>query len=148
MANGNDDRRSSGRWQGFDLGGGSGNRRRWQFTLGYILLGLLVLFVLQSLFVPQPEAIDYSRFLQLVEEGQVERVAISETEVAGNLRNGTDAGFVAVRPPGIDEQELLALLREHDVEFTGQQPSAFSNFLFSWILPILVLVAIWGFVFR
>jgi cell division protease FtsH len=150
LANGNDDRRPPGRWQGFDLGGGGGGtRRRWQFTLGYILLGILVLFLLQSLFVPQPRDLDYSEFLRQVEAGQVERVAISETEVAGELRNEPGGpGFVAVRPPGIDEQELLDLLRENDVEFSGRQPSAFSNLLFSWILPILILVAIWGFVFR
>jgi cell division protease FtsH len=150
MANGNDDRRSPGRWQGFDFGGGGGgNRRRWQFTLGYVLLGVLVLFLLQSLFVPQPQEVPYSEFLQQVEQGQVERAAISETEVTGELRGDEDsAGFVTVRPPGVDEQELLDLLRQNGVTFTGQQPSAFSNFLFSWILPILILVAIWGFVFR
>jgi cell division protease FtsH len=149
LANGSDDRRPPGRWQGFDFGGGGGNRRRWQFTLGYVLLGVLVLFLLQSLFVPQPRDLDYSEFLRQVEQGQVERVAISETEVAGEFRGDEGgAGFSTVRPPGIDEQELLDLLRENDVEFSGRQPSALSNFLFSWILPILILVAIWGFVFR
>ena len=148
MANGNDERRPPGRWQGFDFGGG-GSRRRWQFTLGYILLGVLVLFLLQSLFVPQPQSIDYSEFLRRVEQGQVQRVAISETEVAGEVRGQEGGpGFVTVRPPGVDEQELLDLLRQNGVEFSGQQPSALSNFLFSWIIPILILVAIWGFVFR
>jgi cell division protease FtsH len=148
VPNGSDERRPPGRWQGFDFGGG-GNRRRWQFTLGYVLLGVLVLFLLQSLFVPQPRDLDYSEFLRQVEQGQVERVAISETEVAGEFRGEEGGpGFSTVRPPGVDEQELLDLLRENNVEFSGRQPSAFSNFLFSWILPILILVAIWGFVFR
>jgi len=143
-----DDDRRQGRWQGFDFGSGGGDRRRWRFTLGYVLLGALVLYLLQIALVPQPQELDYSRFLSLVEEGRVERVAISETEVAGELRGEEGPGFVTTRPPGVDEQELLSLLQEQDVAFTGQQPSAFSNFLFSWILPILVLVAIWGFVFR
>ncbi len=143
-----DDDRRQGRWQGFDFGSGGGDRRRWRFTLGYVLLGALVLYLLQIALVPQPQELDYSRFLSLVEEGRVERVAISETEVAGELRDEQGPGFVTTRPPGVDEQELLSLLQEQDVAFTGQQPSAFSNFLFSWILPILVLVAIWGFVFR
>jgi cell division protease FtsH len=142
----NDDRRP-GRWQGFDLGSGGGDRRRWRFTLGYILLGVLVLYFLQVALVPQPQEIDYSEFLSKVQQGEVERVAISETEVTGEFR-GPENGFVTTRPPGVDEQELLLLLQEHNVAFTGQQPSAFTNFLFSWILPILVLVAIWGFLFR
>jgi cell division protease FtsH len=149
MANGNDERRPPGRWQGFDLGGaGGGNRRRWQFTLGYVLLGVLVLFLLQSLFVPQPRQVDYSQFLSWLEQGQVQRVEISETGVAGQLRGEDGQVFETVRPPGVDEQELLTLLQQNDVDFTGQQPSALTSFLFSWILPILILVAIWGFVFR
>jgi cell division protease FtsH len=142
----NDDRRP-GRWQGFDLGSGGGDRRRWRFTLGYVLLGALVLYFLQVALVPQPREIDYSEFLTAVQEGRVERVAISETEVSGEFR-GEDSAFVTTRPPGVDERDLLLLLEENNVAFTGQQPSAFTNFLFSWILPILVLVAIWGFLFR
>jgi cell division protease FtsH len=149
MAGDNGDRRPPGRWQGFDFGGGgTGNRRRWQFTLGYVLLGVLVLILLQSLFVPQPRAVDYSQFLEWVEQGRVERAEISETGVAGQLRGRDGLVFETVRPPGVDEQELLTLLQEHDVDFTGQQPSALTSFLVSWIIPILILVAIWGFVFR
>ncbi len=143
-----DEEKRPGRWQGFDFGSGGGDRRRWRFTLGYILLGILVLYVLQIALVPQPAELNYSRFLTLVEEGQVEEVAISETQVTGQLRGEEGPGFVATRIPGVEDQELQTLLQENGVEFTGQQPSAFSNFLFSWILPILVLVAIWGFVFR
>ncbi len=143
----NDDRRK-GRWQGFDFGSGGGDSRRWRFTLGYVLLGAVLLLVIQSALVPQPEEIEYSRFLNLVEQGRVEEVAISETQVTGQLQGDQGPGFVTTRVPGIEDQELQALLRENGVAFTGQQPSAFSNFLFSWILPILVLVAIWGFVFR
>ncbi|HYZ10656.1 MAG TPA: ATP-dependent zinc metalloprotease FtsH, partial [Actinomycetota bacterium] len=143
----NDDKRQ-GRWQGFDFGTGGGDRRRWRFTLGYILLGVILLFVVQSALVPQPDEIEYSRFLSLVEQGRVEEVAISETQVTGQLRGDDGPGFVATRVPGVEDQDLQTLLQEHGVRFTGEQPSAFSNFLFSWILPILVLVAIWGFVFR
>ncbi len=144
----NDDRRQ-GRWQGFDFGTGGGDgRRRWRFTLGYILLGVILLFVVQSALVPQPEEIEYSTFLNLVEQGRVEEVAISETRVTGRERGDQGPGFVATRVPGVEDAELQTLLRENGVRFTGEQPSAFSNFLFSWILPILVLVAIWGFVFR
>jgi cell division protease FtsH len=139
-----------GRWQGFDLGGGGGGgNRRWRLSIGYILVGLLVLWFIQSMLVPSPQTIAYSRFLDLVERGRVESVAISEGDVRGILRPGEGrVEFVAVRPPGIDDQELIGVLQDREVEFTGEQPSAFANFLFSWILPILVLVLIWSFVFR
>ncbi|HZA27394.1 MAG TPA: ATP-dependent zinc metalloprotease FtsH, partial [Actinomycetota bacterium] len=133
-------------WQGFDLGGGN---RRWRISIGYILVGLLVLWFVQSLLVPSPETISYSRFLDLVDRGRVERVAISEAEVRGVFRTGEGrAEFLAVRPPGVDDQELIGILQEKDVEFTGEQPSAFTSFLLSWILPILFLVLIWSFLIR
>lgn len=131
-----------GRWQGFDLGGGN---RRWRLSIGYILVGLLVLWFIQAMLVPSPETIAYSRFLDLVERGRVESVAISEGNVRGLFRAGeSKVEFVAVRPPGVDDQELIRVLQDKNVEFTGEQPSAFANFLFSWILPILVLVLIWS----
>ncbi|HEX2032343.1 MAG TPA: ATP-dependent zinc metalloprotease FtsH [Actinomycetota bacterium] len=142
-----DDKR--GRWQGFDFGGG-GDRRRWRFSVGYILLGLLVLLFLQSLLVQRNE-IAYSRFIELVESGRIEGVlSISEGQISGTFRDEEGAAhqFQTVRPPLADDERLLALLRENDVQFTGEQPSALSEFLLSWILPILILVGIWVFVFR
>ncbi|MGH2691820.1 MAG: ATP-dependent metallopeptidase FtsH/Yme1/Tma family protein, partial [Actinomycetota bacterium] len=142
----NDNRR--GRWQGFDFGGSGGDRRRWRFTLAYVLLGIVALWLLQIAFVPQPEHLDYSEFRTQVEQGKVERVLISETEIAGEFRGDEGPGFTTTRPPGVDEEGLDVFLEENGVSFDGQQPSAFSNLIFSWILPILILVAIWGFVFR
>src|SRR5688500_14517422 len=99
-----------GRWQGFDLGGGN---RRWRISIGYILVGLLLLWFIQSMFVPRPETIAYSRLLDLVERGQVETVAISEGEVRGVFgAGGRQVDFVAVRPPGVDDQELITVLQD------------------------------------
>ncbi|HZA60291.1 MAG TPA: ATP-dependent zinc metalloprotease FtsH [Actinomycetota bacterium] len=143
-----DDKR--GRWQGFDFGGGAeGGPRRWRLSIGYILLGVLVLWFIQSLLVPSPKEIEYSRFLRLVEQGRVSRALISEGSVTGKYQaDGQTVDFTATRPPGGQGEQLEELLREHDVTFTGDQPGAFSSFLFSWIIPILFLVLIWSFVFR
>jgi cell division protease FtsH len=144
MADDRDDRRN--RWQGFDLGGGPGGNRRWRFTLLYVGIGLLLVVLLnQALFAPQQQIL-YSEFIDRVEQGRVKTVAISETAVEGELRDGQT--FTTTRPPGVDEQDLLALLQENQVQFTGEQPGALSTFLVSWIIPIVILVLIWGFVFR
>src|SRR5918999_971462 len=143
MADNRDDRRN--RWQGFDLGGGPDGPRRWRFTLLYVLLGFILLAVVnQALFGPSQE-IPYSRFIERVEAGDVARVAISDTTVTGEFRGGET--FTTTRPP-IEDPDLDEFLKNNDVEFTGEQPSDLATFLFSWILPILILVALWGFVFR
>ncbi|MGH2722785.1 MAG: ATP-dependent zinc metalloprotease FtsH [Actinomycetota bacterium] len=152
MADGNNRR---GRWQGFDLGGGgNGDRRRWRFSLGYILLGLLVLMLLQTLLV-QGNDIPYSQFLELVRQDRIvatpERpLAISETRITGQFRDeeGSVRPFEAVRPPLADDEQLVTLLTEHNIRFTGEQPSAFLGFILSWIVPIAILIALWAFLLR
>ncbi|HEV8572548.1 MAG TPA: ATP-dependent zinc metalloprotease FtsH [Actinomycetota bacterium] len=145
-----DDRR--GRWQGFDLGGGNRDpRSRWRFSVGYVLIGLLVLYFVQSLFVTGATELRYDEFKQAVERDRIVGVVrISETQISGTLvqRDGSRVQFRATRPPDLQDDELIPLLEQNNVQYTGEQPSAITSFLLSWILPILILVLIWSFVFR
>jgi cell division protease FtsH len=145
-----DDKR--GRWQGFDLGGGKRDpRSRWRFSIGYILIGLLLLYFVNSLFVTGPTELRYDEFKQAVERGRIVGVVrISETQISGTVaqREGTGVEFRATRPPDLQDDELIPLLEQNGIQYTGEQPSAITSFLLSWILPILILVLIWSFVFR
>jgi cell division protease FtsH len=117
-------------------------------SLGTVLLVLLALWILPTLLIPSPEQIPYSRFLNLVERGQVETAAISETTITGTFSDdGQDVDFSTTRPPNVDDQNLGDFLRENGVEFTGQQPSGLISVLISWA-PLIILVAIWLFVLR
>ena len=119
-----------------------------------VLLGIVLLAVIGSALFPVggAQSIPYSRFLELVENGQVEKVAIGSEEVKGTyLEAGKDVDFVSKRPPGVDDAELLAQLRAHDVEFTGAPGGTgefLRNFLLVWILPLLLIVLVWRFLFR
>jgi cell division protease FtsH len=121
-----------------------------------VVIGLLLLlFVVARLLIPSgAETIPYSRFLTLVNTNRVERVEIAETQISGTYRDdkGKTVKFNTVRPPGVDDRQLLASLQQHNVEFTGSHPSGLSNFLttflLGWILPLVLLVGIWIFVFR
>jgi cell division protease FtsH len=120
-----------------------------------ILVGLLLLFfVISRLMVSAgAETLAYSEFLTLVEEGQVVDAAIGETQIDGTYtKDGEETDFTTVRPPGVDDQELISTLQENGVEFTGSRPSGLSNFvtnfLLGWILPLAVLIGIWIFLFR
>ncbi len=144
-----DDKRR--RWQGFDLGGGNRDpRSRWRFSIGYILIGLLVLYFVNALFTTGPTELRYDEFKQAVERGGVVGVVrISETHISGTfVRDGNRAAFRTTRPPALQDDELIPLLEQNGIQYTGQQPSAITSFLLSWILPILILVLIWSFVFR
>src|SRR5688572_12622134 len=99
---GNDRR---GRWQGFDLGGGNRDpRSRWRFSIGYILIGLLILYFVQSLFATAPTELRYDEFKQAVEQQRIAGVVrISETQISGTLtqREGNRVEFRATRPPDL-----------------------------------------------
>ncbi|MGZ6565309.1 MAG: ATP-dependent metallopeptidase FtsH/Yme1/Tma family protein, partial [Solirubrobacteraceae bacterium] len=126
------------------------NRNRAVTLFGALfLLFLAAEFWLPFLLMRGPQPIAYSRFLDLVQAGKVERVAISAQEVDGDYRGrrGTVA-FVATRPAGVDDQALIHELQARHVEFSGIQPSGFGSFLRSlflnWIVPLLLLAALWG----
>ncbi|MGZ6638352.1 MAG: ATP-dependent zinc metalloprotease FtsH [Solirubrobacteraceae bacterium] len=110
-------------------------------------------FSLPFLLSRSPTPIAYSRFLDLVKAGKVQRVAISAQQVGGEywIRRGT-VSFVATRPPGVDDQALIRDLQAHHVEFTGVQPSGLGSFLrglfLNWIVPLLLLFGLWGLLAR
>ncbi|MFB3738556.1 MAG: ATP-dependent zinc metalloprotease FtsH [Candidatus Velamenicoccus archaeovorus] len=146
---GNDDRR--GRWGGFDLGGGGGERRLrtspWVWVIGFLLL--LVLF--NYLASPRPSKLDYSIFLQKVQQGDIiGTVRISETSVSGTYREGSnDVNFTADIPPILQGTTTLTeTLQSNDVRFTGVQPNPWSSVLVGWVVPLLLFGLLWFFLIR
>jgi cell division protease FtsH len=146
-------------WPGFDFGGGRGGdgeegdpgNRRWRFSLGYVVLALIILYLMNALFTTPPNQVPYSRFLEIAQDGRIDgELRISETRIDGTFvdQQGDERPFTTVRPPDIEDQQLLEMLRQQNIEFTGEQPSPITTFLFSWILPIAFLVLIWIFLFR
>jgi cell division protease FtsH len=57
--------------------------------------------------------------------------------------------FYTVRLPGVEETPLLAELAAHKVEFSGRiESTLLRDFVFGWLLPIGIMVAIWLFLMR
>jgi cell division protease FtsH len=148
---GDNDRR--GRWQGFDLGGGSsgGTRRMrgspWLWILGF----LLVLMLFQFLTTPRPHSIDYSEFLTKVDQGRITgTLEISETTISGQYQEGGRAvGFTSTIPPILQgTTQLTDRLDEQGVSYRGVTPNAFSSFLIAWVIPLLLFGLLWFFLIR
>ena len=131
------------------------NNSRFRFSLWYILGALLLLAALQS-FVTSPGAkkISYAEFIQLVEDGQIRQVSIGEGRLTAyqNLPDPAATGrgrgqtYLVNR---VDDPELVNFLKERGIDFEGRVENTWlTNFLFGWMLPLAVMLAIWGFVFR
>jgi cell division protease FtsH len=120
----------------------------WVWVLGF----LVVLIVFNYVAAPRPETIDYSDFLQHVEDGQiVGTVEISQTSVSGAFEDsgGETVEFNADIPPTeIGTTRLTDRLEEAGVSYTGVTPSAFSSFLIGWVAPLLLFGLLWFFLVR
>src|SRR5438105_12256388 len=142
-----------------------------QFSLAYLLVAVIVLPCLQSwLLAPRTIEIPMSKFLELLEADQIQKVAVTEREIRGVAKPGalpappTAAGdrlrkilgteeetrvFVTTRIPLVEDQQLVDELRAHNVEFAGRIETTFwKDLLFGWVIPLAVMIAIWMFLMR
>jgi cell division protease FtsH len=121
-----------------------------------VFVALVVALTLLNLLLPvgpPSAAIPYSQFLTLVDQGRVNRVAVSSSQVTGVYQApGGPQPFEATRPPQADDTTLVPLLERKGVQFTGSQPSPLSgfltNFVLSWLLPFLFFAGLWALAFR
>jgi cell division protease FtsH len=92
------------------------------------------------------ETIPYSEFQELLEAGELEQVAIADSNIRGKLKQprGEHEYIYTVRIDPSFARDLAA----HDVEFSGVVESRWAAQLLSWILPALVFVGIWLFFIR
>jgi len=126
-------------------------KKKIQFSIWYILLAVLAVFLLQSvLTVPQETKIDYSRFKDLLAAGRVKEVTIEKERITGKALMAGEKGeeekaFVTIR---VEDPALVTELRQHGVTFSGKRENTLLNSLIAWILPLLLFVGIWVFLIR
>ncbi len=108
-----------------------------------------VLYVVASSINTQPtqQMLNYSAFIDNVEDGNVDQVTIGDTRISGQMNDGTR--FETVKPPAMDTN-LIPTLIQNDVEVTGKEPErqGFLTQLFLSVLPILLILAIFIFFMR
>jgi cell division protease FtsH len=115
--------------------------------LFYLLLFLALISLFRLSSVPAAEEIKYSRFKQLLAARQVRDVIVTNEQVRGIMKEGDkEKPFISVR---IEDPELLKGLEASGVAYEGRiTDNWLKDFLLAWILPLVLLLAIWGFVFR
>lgn len=94
------------------------------------------------------ENIPYSRFLTLIEENKIADVTISETSIGGRLKDpaaGSPERFATVP---VKDDGLVQRLYDRKIPFKSELTSPFWTIFFSWVIPFLILYAVWSFVFR
>ncbi len=114
----------------------------------YACIALVVLIFLNALVFPmfstQITEVDYSTFLTQVQNHQVTKAEVSDTQIAFIVpdENGRDNYYVTGR---MEDPDLTQTLFDAGVEFgkvIPQESSPLLSFLLSWILPTLIFFGI------
>ncbi len=120
-----------------------------QINIFYALLAFFLIFLFQSWYASyrQVEPISYSKFEDLLRQGEIEEVSVQDKILEGKLRTPLPDGrqyFVTVRvEPGMAEQ-----LTKYGVSFTGTIQNTWLRDILSWILPVLFFLGVWMFLIR
>ncbi|WP_416305233.1 ATP-dependent zinc metalloprotease FtsH [Neptunicella sp. SCSIO 80796] len=114
----------------------------------WLVIALVLMSVFQS-FTPGDSSnrqMDYTQFVQEVQQGQVREVRINEREIKGFKRSGES--FVTYIP--YFDDQLVDDLIKHDVRLIGEPPeesSFLASIFISWF-PMLLLIGVWIFFMR
>src|SRR5919197_3495560 len=121
------------------------------FSFWYVLVAIGFLLVIQNVLFARPfEQLPYSEFKTYLRQERIEDVQISTHTIRGTLRPSTNEKapplrFMTVR---VDDSDLVQELEAHHVKYTGQYDSDVLKMLLSWIVPLVFLFILWGFLSR
>lgn len=114
----------------------------------WLIIAAVLVTVMNNFSSPtEPRALNYTEFLELVNDRQVERVTVDGFVITGKRRDGES--FKTVRP-AIQDNGLIGDLIDNNVVVEGKQPERQSIWtqLLVASFPILIIIAIFMFFMR
>src|ERR1700681_939977 len=108
-----------------------------RFNVAFVIIAIVVMVIIQSLVAVtrQIATIPYSQFQELLQQGKVADVGVSDRFIQGTLKEPLPGGqkqFVTTRV----DQEFAGELDKYGVRYTGQIESTFLRDLLSWVMPV------------
>jgi cell division protease FtsH len=143
---------------------------KWQqkLSIGYFFIALVLLFLLQTyLASPQVETISYSQFKALVKSALLANLSIGEKAIHGEIKpdgvkqalsperlkawegklkdSKQGVPFVTVR---VEDPELVTDLERAGINFKGEVINDWLPTVLSWVVPVVLFVLLWNFLFK
>lgn len=125
--------------------------KKISFSIWYIFLAIWAVILVHDFIhaLQKIEELPYSEFKQFVANDKVAEVSVSSQTLTGKLKPEGEAKdqklFTTIR---VEDPDLVRELHAHGVTFTGVIETTFWRDVLSWLLPALVFVSIWFFIFR
>src|SRR5690606_6273639 len=124
------------------------DKKRQRPVIAYYIVIILAVILLNYFVFPEigerkTEEVDYGTFLDMIEAGGLAEVEIQTDYILFKTKD--DDAETIYKTGIIEDPQLVARLHEADVKFTRVVPrdySALFAFLFTWILPLVLLVFI------
>ncbi len=122
------------------------DKKKRSLTYYYVLM-LLVILVFNSIIMPmffrqKMNNVSYNSFIQMVEDGKISKVEITDKQLAAVDKNNEKEIYVTGR---VEDPELANRLMKSKVEFTQVVPkeqNPIVAFFTNWILPIAIFFAL------
>jgi cell division protease FtsH len=116
-----------------------------RFNIGYTIAAVFAVFFIQYLVATatQVAVIPYSEYLQLLHQGKVDAVGISDRTLQGTLKEPLPGGQKRFLTTRVDQDVAQELVR-----FTGQIESTLLRDILSWAMPVLIFFGIWWYIGR
>jgi len=143
---------------------------KWQqkLSIGYFFIALVLLFLLQTyLASPQVETISYSQFKTLVKSALLANLNVGEKAIHGEIKpEGVNQAlpperlkvwegklkdskqgvpFVTIR---VEDPELVTDLERAGINFKGEVINEWLPTVLSWVVPVVLFVLLWNFLFK
>jgi cell division protease FtsH len=90
------------------------------------------------------QEVSYAELKKLIENKQVEKVAIGQSFIRASGTEGGRKVIYTSRMVGQDST-LIPLLDEKGIDYSGFSESNWFTEMFGWLLPFLIIIAIWMF---
>jgi cell division protease FtsH len=138
--------------------------KKTRFNLIYFFIALVSIFIIENYLLSREVAtISYSEFKALLKDGLINDLQIRQDTIEGklvagahdriiNLRKEKDESkikhlrgmqvFFVVR---MEDAGLVKDLSEKGITYTAKQEVRWIRTLLSWVIPVFIFVAIWGF---
>jgi cell division protease FtsH len=122
--------------------------KQHQWNLWFFLVAFSLLLVFQDWWGTRSavEPLPYSEFMRLLKEEKLSDLRIEQQQITGKLKEPINnrSQFVTVRV----ESDLAEALAQSQVTFSGTRQGGLISNLLSWLLPFILIFALWSFLFR
>src|SRR5438093_389435 len=128
---------------------------RWFFSVLYLLTIFGLFVMLQSVFIRNPATdLSYNEFVDEIRAGHIAEVQVGDLKYVGKFKSGVKnpnepQTISTGRLPGIDDRALIEEMQKQNVRIYGRmQSQGWWMLLLPWLLPILIIAAIYGYGMR